>query len=166
MAKAKPKPAQGFDLLPMQTPKNSTELERHFTAWLLDGGDDSRAAQAKRTGEFLSRAWPDDVTALLETQKTISSLLAWTNAQLADVGDFVRLAEGIFSEEALKDKSIMKLGTTHANRMIAMWSSPYLRAQKSLERLSATATHQLDGIRTQISTLRELARLDGSQAKG
>ena len=161
----KPRP-QGVNIMPIRPPKNSDELHQAFTAWLMDGGDDSRAVQARRTGEFLAQPWPDDIVQLLDAQKTLASLLAWVNAQLADAAEFTKMADALYSRDVLTDPKISRLGQAHANRELAMQTAPYHRALKALERLSATATHQLDGIRTQISALRELAKLDGSPAKG
>lgn len=148
----------------VKAPKTTTELFEVFDRWLSLGGHDSRAGLMGRSSVYLARPLPKDLAVLLEVTSQTAALLAWLNGQIADAEAFQRCALALFTQEVAIEEELEHLTTSERKVMVQARASLYMKVARNLDRLSATATHRLETLRTQVATERKLAGLGGGGA--
>lgn len=147
-----------------RAPKGSAELFDLFEAWLTLGGEDGRAGIMGRASIYLSRGFPKDLAVLLQVQSQTAALMSWLNAQIPEANAFYSHAMALYTMEALTEEKLKTLKDADRKLIVVSRVATYARVAKLLDRLSATATHRLESLRTQIAT--ERALWEGGQHGG
>lgn len=135
---------------------NTVELLQSFEKWWTTGGTDSRMAFVHRCSRYITRGFPRDLNVLLEVQSRHAAIMAWANDQVPEVNAFMQQAIALHSEEALKEVGLKGLKDMERKRIVDGRCAVYSMTAKAFERLSATCTHRLETLRTQVATERAM----------
>lgn len=142
--------------------KDSIALLIAFETWWVEGGANSRMAFFQRCSKYMTRGFPRDLNVLMEVQSRHAAIMAWANDQIPEVNAFQQQAIALLSQEALVDDKLFKIKDMERKRIVDGRAATYTMTAKAFDRLSATCTHRLETLRTQVATERSMWEANAS----
>lgn len=109
-----------------------------------------------RIYEIVQSTYNDkDGNTLVERITLLNQYLAYTSELMADAKFYLDAKKGKVSEEIFSDEKFKNLSPTKSKSLIEGRCALENRIYVRVERLNRTVTHQLEGLRSQLSFLKQ-----------